>query len=356
MRRLLEKAVRAGASDLHLTVGVPPLIRRDGEIVLLDEPPLDAETAASLIQAVMTDEQIRQFEQEWELCFSTSVPGLGYFRVTVYYKQRQMEASVRIGRARVPPLRELGLPLVLEELTRKSNGLLLITGPTGAGKTTTLNTLIDVINQERRCKIITVEDPVEYLHANLKSVIVQQEVGADTRSFSRALVHILRQDPDVIGIGELRDLETISAALTAAETGHLVIGTLHANDCPQTVNRIVDVFPERQQQQVRQQLAMTLRGVINQRLLPRADGQGRVLACSLMLGNAAVGNLIRENKLSQLYNTMVSGRKEGMLVLDEMLRDLYQKALIGYDTALAHASDPRALLKGGASRPHEAME
>jgi len=347
MRRQLEKAIAASASDLHLTVGAPPILRIDGEMILMDEPPLTPEHSRELIYAMMTEEQVQHFEREWELCFSMNIPGSGYFRITVYYRQRNVEAAVRIGRDEVRPIADLGLPLVLEDLTRKTNRLNLITGPTGSGKTTTLNTLIDTINRERRCKIITVEDPIEYVHKNVKSIVVQQEIGSDAKSFSKALIHILRQDPNVIGIGELRDLETIGAALIAAETGHLVIATLHSNDCPQTVNRIVDVFPERQQQQVRYQLAMTLRAIINQRLLARADEKGRVLAYSLLIGNTAVASLIRENKLAQVQNTMLSGKKEGMVVLDDTLRDLYQRAVISYDTALSHASGPGALLKSG---------
>lgn len=351
MRRQLEKAVALQASDLHLTVGAPPIVRVHGEILLLDEPPLTPEKSKQLIYAMMSDEQVREFEREWELCFSLNLPGTGYFRVTVYYQRRSVEASIRIGREDVRPLAELGLPLILEELTRKPNGLVLITGPTGSGKTTTFNTLIDIVNRERRSKIITVEDPIEYVHANVKSIVVQQEVGTDTKSFYRALVHILRQDPDVIGVGEVRDVETIGAALTAAETGHLVVATLHSNDCPQTINRIVDVFPERQQQQIRYQLAMTLRGIINQRLLPRADEKGRIMAYSLMLANTAVQSMIRENKLTQLANVMQSGRKEGMVLLDDLLKDFYQRALISYDTAVSHASDPKVLLGRSAVPP-----
>lgn len=344
LRSLLEDAVKAQASDLHLTVGASPLLRVHGEIILMDDPPLTAEAAKQLIYGVMNDEQIRQFERDWELCLSLNLPKVGYFRVTVYYQQRCVEAAIRIGREDLQPLVELGLPPILEELIRKPNGLILITGPAGSGKTTTLNALIDIINRNRRCKIITVEDPIEHVHKNVKSIVVQQEVGADTKSFSRALVHVLRQDPDVIGVGEIRDLETIAAALTAAETGHLVLATLHSNDCPQTVNRIVDVFPEAQQQQVRYQLAMTLRGVINQRLLPRVDAKGRILAYSMLVATVAVQNMIRDNKLAQLANAMLTGKKEGMAVLDDMLKDFYQKALISYDTAVSHATDSKILM------------
>jgi twitching motility protein PilT len=347
MNRLLGIATRMGASDLHLTVGMPPFVRIHGEIILMDEPPLDAARIRTMIDGIMNEEQRIGFERDWELCFSHFVDGLGYFRVTVYRHKGCAEAAVRLGLAELPSATDLGLPPVLDELSRKPNGLLLVTGPTGSGKTTTFNAILDMINRERRAKVITVEDPVEHHHRNLRSIVIQQEVSWDTRSFASALVHILRQDPDVIGIGELRSLDAMSAALTAAETGHLVIATLHASDCPGTIARIVDVFPEAQQQQIRVQLGLCLRGVVNLRLLPRIDRPGRILAYSVLVSTPAAANLIRENKLSQLPNVMKTSRREGMCLMDDMIRDLYQRAVIAYDVAASVVGDPAALLARG---------
>ena len=346
MNKLLAEAVRIGASDLHLTAGAPPFFRVNGEIVLTNYAPMAAEALKEAIFSLLNADQISTLEREWELCSSLTLPGVGYFRVTIYKQRGNFEASVRVGAGSARSFEELGLPASLADMARKTTGLILVTGPTGHGKTTTLSALIDFINKERRCKIITVEDPIEYVHANVKSVVVQQEVHADTKSFGRALVHILRQDPDVIAVGEMRDLETMSAALTAAETGHLVLATLHANDCAQAINRIVDVFPERQQGQIRFQLAMTLRCVINQRLLPRADGKGRVLAYGYLPGTAAVLNVIRENKLNQIQSVMEASKREGMVIMDEFLRDMFQKVIISYDTAVANALQPGKLLPG----------
>lgn len=345
MINLLAKAMQMGASDLHLTSGTPPFVRVNGEIILMDEPPLTPAKSKEIVYAIMDEGQRQEFEREWQICFSRTVPDLGYFRITVYYQRGSVEAAVRIGMTRIKTLPELGLPPLLAELSRKPNGLILVTGPTGQGKTTTLNAIIDMINRERRSKIITVEDPIEYIHDNNRSIVVQQEVHTDTKSFNRALVHILRQDPDVIGVGEMRDLETITAALTGAETGHLVIATLHSNDCPQTVNRIVDVFPENQQHQVRYQLALTLRAILNLRLLPRADKSGRVLAYSLLIANQAIQNLIRENKLNQIVSAMLTGKQEGMVLMDDLIKEFYEKAIISYDTAITNVTDPKRLHK-----------
>jgi twitching motility protein PilT len=343
MRELLEKAVKAGASDLHLTTGAPPFLRVNGEIILMDAEPLSPLHTKRLIYGILNENQRQKIEKDLELCFSMNLSELGYFRVNVYYQRGNIEAAVRIGMLEMKSFEELGLPEVLMDMVRRPHGLLLITGPTGQGKTTTFNALIDFINRERRCKIITVEDPVEYVHRNIRSIVVQQELNTDTKSFHRALIHILRQDPDMIGVGEMRDLETISATMTAAETGHLVIATLHTNDCTQTMHRIVDVFPPHQQEQVRVQLAASLVGIINQKLLPRVDKKGRVLAYESLTATDAVRNLIRENKLQHVYSTIMTGREFGMLTMDETIKNFYQKGIISYDTARSNLRDPRAI-------------
>jgi twitching motility protein PilT len=343
MMRLLEKAVKAGASDLHLTTGAPPFLRVNGEIILMNEEALTAEINKKMIYSLLNEVQVKKLEQDLQLCFSLSVPQLGYFRVNPYFHRGRVEAAVRVGMLEVKTLEQLGLPPILGEAIRKPNGLVLITGPTGQGKTTTFNALINVINREKRCKIITVEDPVEYVHRNIRSIVVQQELYTDTRSFHQAVIHILRQNPDIIGIGEMRDLETTAAALTAAETGHLVIATLHTNDCSQTVHRIVDMFPPHQQEQIRVQLAACLIIIINQKLLPRADKKGRILVYEILVSNDAVRNIIRENKLQQLQIAMATGKAIGMVEMDETIRNFYQRGLITYDTALSNARDQRKI-------------
>jgi len=340
---LLKLATQKGASDLHLMAGVPPVLRVYGEIIVTDFDPLTPAQAEELILRDLPPEKKQVLEQELQLCYSLKVPEVGYFRVAIYYEQGAVGASIRVGMLDIRTPEELGLPPVVTELTRGPSGLILVTGPTGSGKTTTLNSLIDVINRDRRCKIIMVEDPIEYIHTNKRSIIVQQEVYTDTKSFSRALVHILRQDPNVIGVGEMRDLETISTALTAAETGHLVISTLHTPDAPQTVDRIIDVFPAEQQTQIRMQLANSLEAVISQQLLPRVDTEGRVLACEVMIANPAVRNIIRENKVQSLHNVILTGQREGMQTMDSCLKDLYQRGIITYDTAVTRAASPEDL-------------
>lgn len=337
---LLKVAVAQRASDLHLIAGVPPVLRIDGEIVITEFEPLTPERTEELIFGILPPEKKQILLDELQLCYSIKIPDVGYFRTSVYYEQGTIGAAIRVGMTEIKSLEELGLPPIVAELTRRPSGLILITGPTGSGKTTTLNSMIDLINRERRCKIIMVEDPIEYVHSNKRSIIVQQEVYTDTRSFSRALVHILRQDPNVIGVGEMRDLETISTALTAAETGHLVISTLHTPDAPQTIDRIIDVFPPAQQTQVRMQLANSLEAVISQQLLPRVDRPGRVLATEVMIANAAVRNIIRENKVASLHNVIATGQREGMQTMDSCLKNLYQRGIITYDTAVTRAIYP----------------
>jgi twitching motility protein PilT len=342
---LLAEAVEKHASDLHLVVGVPPALRVYGEIVLTESPALRPDDCKEIVYGMLTDSQREQFEKELQLGFSFFVPDLGRFRVNVYHEKGFVEAAFRVGMMEIKSPEQLGLPPIVSDLVRKPNGLLLITGPTGVGKTTSLNSLIDLINRERRAKIITIEDPVEYVHNHKKSIVVQQEVYSDTHSFAKALFHALRQDPDIIGVGEMRDLETMSTALTAAETGHLVIATLHTIDASQTIDRIIDVFPGQQQPQVIAQLASCLVGVVSQQLLPRADKQGLSLCCEILVANLAVRNLIREHKTEKIYSTIQTAFKDQMQTMDRSLRELYQAGTISYDEAVTHARDPQFIEK-----------
>lgn len=343
LQDVLRRGLQMQASDVHLTVGLPPVYRIHGDLEPGPGRPLRADDLRTLIYGLLTQGQREEFEREWQLCCSLVIGDLGQFRVTVYYHSGVVEASIRICPPSILSPEELGLPQIAQELVAKRSGLVLITGPTGSGKTTTLNCLIDLINRSRRCKIITVEDPVEFSHSNRLSVVVQQQVHSDTRSFARALTHILRQDPDVIGVGEMRDLETIGTALTAAETGHLVLATLHTPNATQTVDRIVDAFPGDQQPQILTQLAASLQGVIAQLLLPRLDSEGRALATEVLVATPAVRNMIRERKIPQLPSALETGRVYGMHLMDHSLRDLYQRGVISYDDALAHAAEPQRL-------------
>ncbi len=340
---LLKVAVRKHASDLHLMVGMPPVLRIDGEIIIADSDPLTPADLENLVLKDLAEDKKKILDNEWQLCYSLKVPDLGYFRTSIYFEQGTLGAAIRVGITEMRDLEDLGLPPVIAELTRKRSGLILVTGPTGSGKTTTLNSIVDLINRDQRCKIIMVEDPIEYVHANKRSIIVQQEVNTDTKSFGRALVHILRQDPDVIAVGEMRDLETISTALTAAETGHLVISTLHTPDACQTVNRIIDVFPPSEQTQIRLQLANCLCAVVSQQLLPRIDQPGRILAPEIMIANTAIRTIIRDNKAQTLYNVIVTGQSESMLTMDSSIKNLYQQGIITYDTAQSRMKYPQEL-------------
>jgi len=342
LQGLLRLCLEKEASDLHLSVGLPPAARIFGEIVTLPFDNLDANTCKSLVFSILNDEQINKFEQEWELDFSLDISGIGRFRVNVFRERGFIEASLRIVTPQIKTLQELGLSEAAIEMTRRPNGLLLITGPTGVGKTTTFNSVLDQINRERRCRIITIEDPIEYIHRHKKSIVLQREVHSDTKSFGMALRHILRQDPDIIGIGEMRDLETISTAITAAETGHLVIATLHTSDAQQTIDRIVDVFPHFQHDQIRIQLANSLQGIISQQLLPTVDKSGRVLAYELLCATPAVRRLIRENKVTQIDTFIQTGSEFGMISMDRSLKALYQQGRIAYDVALSKVKNPAA--------------
>ncbi len=342
---LLKYAREAGASDLHLVTNLPPFIRVNNEIIMMDYEKLIPIKIKKLVLEAIREEQLKRFEIEKELCISFSYPDIGYFRLSLYFHRGNMEAAIRLGISEIKSFEDLGLPPILSELSRKLSGLIIIAGATGMGKTTTLNSIINFINNERRCKIITIEDPVEYIHESKKSIIVQQEAYTDAKSFSRALIHILRQNPDIIGIGEMRDLETISTALTAAETGHLVIATLHTIDSTSTVDRIIDVFPPNNQEQIRYQFASVLVAIICQRLLPRADKKGRVLAYEVLIANDAVKNLIKEKKTNQLEHIIRTSSSAGMQLMDDSIKNLYKQGLITYDTAISAVKNPNIFKK-----------
>jgi twitching motility protein PilT len=343
MNELFDLVHRENASDLLISAGAPPILRIHGQLYRHPADSLSAEEAKSLIYAFLTERQRERFERDKELDFSFEAAEKRRFRVNIYYQKGAVTAALRPIPDIIPALEGLGLPDSLRELARARQGLVLVTGPTGSGKTTTQAALIDLINSTRACHIVTVEDPIEYVHRHNNSIVDQREVGGDTHSFSMALKYVLRQNPDVILIGEMRDLETIQAALTAAETGHLVFATLHTNDALQTVDRIVDVFPGIQQQQIRYQLSLTLLAIISQRLLTRKNGKGRVLACEILRSNQAIANLIRENKTPQLYSIIETGMKAGMITMDRSVKDLYESGQIGYEEALTVMRNPREL-------------
>lgn len=346
LKACLQEAVRKEASDFHVVVGMPPVLRINGELVNLRAQSITSMEARDMLYSLLSPDQKETFEKQWDLNFALSMPGVGRFRVNMYMARSNVEAAFRVVSVRRRSIRELGLPEVVAELSRRSNGLVLVTGAAGQGKSTTLTAMIDFINHgDRRCRIITIEDPIEYLHQNINSVVIQREVGIDAKSFSSALTQSLRQDPNVLCIGEMRDLETIATALTAAETGHLVLATLHTQDAPQSVDRIVDVFPSHQQQQIRYQLAACLEGVIAQKLVPKADGEGRVLAPEILIATPAVRNLIRTGKTEQLYSVIQTGAGVGMVSGDQSLKELYQKGVITQETALGRATDPDSILK-----------
>ncbi len=342
IRACLKEAVRRNASDFHVVVGIPPTMRVDGAIMTVPINPVSAQEAKEAIYGLLTDESKVTLERNWELNIALSLPQIGRFRVNVYMSRGNVGAAFRLISIAARSTEELGLPDVVAQLSRKPSGLVLITGPAGQGKTTTLTAMINLINREQKnCRIVIIEDPIEFLHENIHSIIIQREVGLDTKSFNSALVQSLRQDPNVICIGEMRDLETISTALTAAETGHLVLATLHTPDAPQCVDRVIDVFPAHQQQQVRFQLASCLEGVIAQKLLPRWQGQGRAVAVETLIGTSAVRNLIRERKTEQLYGVMQTSATHGMVLMDDALKALYEKDIISLEMAISKARDPR---------------
>jgi twitching motility protein PilT len=339
LRELLLLTIQEKASDLHLTEKSPAIFRIDGSLVALKDEVLSRETIQEMIYSILSDSQKAQFEKEKELDLSLALPGMDRFRVNVHIQRGSVEAAFRRISYFIPSMEELQLPPVIADLARKQNGLVLITGPTGTGKTTTLASMINLINSERTCVIMCIEDPIEYIFTNKKSVIKQREVHRDTLSFAEALRHCLRQDPDVIVVGEMRDLETISTALTAAETGHLVLATLHTPDAPQTIERIIDVFPPYQQQQVRLQLSSVLQGVISQKLAIRASGKGRIMVPEVMLATSGVRNMIRERAVEQLRTGIQTGGQFGMCTFDKSLIDLYKKGIITYQTAFDMATN-----------------
>jgi twitching motility protein PilT len=346
---LLEQVLLRGASDLHLTAGTPPTIRVNGSLMRLDDyPALHPEQLQRMIYSILSQKQREKFEAEMELDTSYALPGKSRFRVNVYYQRGAVGGAFRMIPYEIKTVEELGLPRQVETFARTPRGMVLVTGPTGSGKSTTLATLVDVVNQERDSHIMTVEDPIEFLHRHKRAMVNQREVGQDTQGFAQALKHVLRQDPDVILVGEMRDLETIQTALTAAETGHLVFATLHTQDAPQTIDRIIDVFPPFQQQQIRVQLAATLQGVVTQQLLPTADGQGRAVAVEVLIATPAVRNLIREAKIHQIYSAMQAGGKLGMQTMDAALAQLVRAGRITYETAASqcHAIDELNRLLG----------
>ena len=350
IEELLEKLVKEGGSDLHISSNLPPAIRIDGKLTRVDMEPLSPEDVENLLFPMLSNEQRRTLEQNWELDFSYGIEGLSRFRVNFYKDKGNYAAAFRTITDKVPSFDQLGLPEIVRIVAEKPRGLILVTGPTGSGKSTTLAAMIDYINENKAEHILTIEDPIEFVHPSKKSIVHQRELGMDTRSFANALKSALREDPDIILVGEMRDHETISLALTAAETGHLVFGTLHTSSASQTIDRIIDVFPEGQQQQVRVQLSNSLVAVFSQTLLPllQADGtkSGRVMAQEVMLVIPAIANLIREAKAAQIYSTMQTNSGFGMQTLEMSLRDLYMRKKITLEDALARSSRPEEFKRG----------
>jgi twitching motility protein PilT len=348
--QVLLEVVSRNASDLHLTAGVPPVVRQRGRLVHLDDyPKLTPEDTREFIYSILTTEQRRRLENDLQLDFAYVVPGRARFRVNAYFQRGAVAAAFRLIPSVIVPIDELGLPAIVHELARRPRGLVLVTGPTGSGKTTSLASMLDEINRTRDEHIVTIEDPIEFVHAHQRCVINQRELGADASSFANALKAALRQDPDVILVGEMRDLETISTALTAAETGHLVFGTLHTQDAPQTIDRVIDVFSPEQQGQIRVQLSVTLQGVITQQLLPTADGAGRCVACEVLVPTPAVRNLIREGKIHQIPSIIQTGSSYGMQTMDSALATLVRSGRITQELAESRSSTPEELrrLLGG---------
>lgn len=345
MTDLLALMQKRGASDLHLTSGVPPMLRIDGTILPTLHDPLTPESCQNLIYSLLTETQRKNFESENELDMAIWVKGIGRIRINVFRQKGMVTAALRAISDKFSSFDELGLPPVIYDTIKLPKGLVLVTGQTGSGKSTTLASMVDYINEHRACHIVTVEDPVEFVHTHKKSIVNQREVGSDTRGFDKALKYVLRQDPDVVLIGEMRDIETIQAALTLAETGHLVFATLHTNDCPSTINRIIDVFPPHQQNQVRIQLSFVLQAILCQTLIPKAAGSGRVMACEVLVVTPAVRNLVREAKAEQIYLNMQTGAKNGMQTMNKALYDLVNKRQITQQEALAHSMNVEELQK-----------
>jgi len=344
IQKLLRELIEKEGSDLHITSGSPPRMRIMGKLDSVDGPALNSVDTKTLCYSIITDQQRQQFEEGNELDFSFGIKGLSRFRANLFIQRGTVAGVFRSIPYRIMSFKELGLPPVVEELCRKPRGLVLVTGPTGSGKSTTLASMVDSINRERYEHIVTIEDPIEYIHASQRALVNQREVGYDTQSYSRALKYVLRQDPDVVLLGELRDTETIDAALRIAETGHLCLATLHTNSCMQTINRVIDVFPAAQQQQVRTQLSFVLEGVLSQLLIPTSDGTSRALAMEIMIPNSAIRNLIREDKVHQVYSQMQVGQtKFGMQTLNQSLLNLYMKRSISLEEAIGRSQVPDEL-------------
>ena len=344
---LLKELVESRGSDLHISSGLPPVKRVDGNLVRMDYPPLTSEQVEQLLFPMMSNDQRRRLEQDWELDFSYGIKGMGRFRVNFYKDKGSYAAAFRTITSEAPTLENMNMPPIVTEVAQKPRGLVLVTGPTGSGKSTTLAAMIDYINRTRAEHILTIEDPIEFVHKSKMSVIHQRELGMDTRSFANALKSALREDPDIILVGEMRDHETIALALTAAETGHLVFGTLHTSSASQTIDRIIDVFPQGQQQQIRVQLANSLVAVFAQTLLPKQlpDGtsKGRVMAQEIMIVTPAIANLIRESKAAQIYSTIQTSSESGMQTLEAALANLVNSGLVTVETAMAKSSKPAEL-------------
>ena len=337
---LLGFAKDEGASDLHISAGMPPMVRIRGEMVRLEMPALERDAAQAALYDILNDEQKKVFEQHMDLDFAFEIPGVSRFRANVFVQKRGIGGVFRVVPSQVKSLDELAMPKVLKDLCGREKGLIVVTGPTGSGKSTTLAAMVDYINETERCHILTIEDPIEFVHQHKLSVVNQREIGTDTDSFTIALKHALRQDPDVVLVGEMRDRETIEAALTIAETGHLAFATLHTNSAVTSINRIIDVFPPHQQQQIRVQISMTLIAVMSQQLLPRAQGSGRVMALEVMVPNAAIRNLVREDKLHQVYSQMQVGQSgSGMQTMNQALAALYLRQAITIEEAFSASSD-----------------
>jgi twitching motility protein PilT len=356
---LLETMVALGASDLHVTVGSHPVIRLNGSLERLDDfPRLSADDTQRLLYRILSTEQQKHLEINRQIDVSYSIPGLARFRVNVYFQRESLGAAFRMIPAELKTLEDLGLPTQLHELSKKPRGLVLVTGPTGSGKSTTLAAVVDEINRTRDDHIMTIEDPIEFLHRHKRCIVNQREIGPDATSFAEALRGALRQDPDVILLGEMRDLETISTAITAAETGHLVFATLHTQDAPSTIDRLIDVFPAAQQEQIRVQLAATIQGIVTQTLLPTVDGKGRVAALEILLPDDAVRNLIRQAKVEQIYSVMQTNTGRGMQTLEQALVDLIARGIVTQEVAMARSSRPDQLLglleRNGLATPESA--
>ncbi len=340
---VLLQVMERNASDLHLTAGSPPMIRHHGRLHALDYPRLTPQSTREIVYSILTNDQRQKLETEWQIDLAYSIPGKARFRVNAYFQRASMSAAFRLIPRDMPKLGSLGLPGVLEDFTKKPRGFVLVTGPTGSGKSTSLAAMLDLINDTRHEHILTIEDPIEFLHKHKKCIVNQRELGADAQTFSLGLKAALRQDPDVILVGEMRDLETIATALTAAETGHLVFATLHTQDTAQTVDRIVDVFPPEQQQQVRVQLSVALQGIVTQQLLPTADGRGRCCAVEILVPTPAVRNLIREGKTHQIYSALQTGGAFGMQTMDSSLAQLVREHKITREMAESRSGAPEEL-------------